>query len=113
MAKFEFAQWLLEWLFDSRSFLFEWDKGNETKNKTKHEVTCDEAEEVFRSQNSAPLGIQISPKTSEARYGIIGLTKKDRALFVSFTVRAGTVRVISTRPMSSKERRLYDQVCQK
>lgn len=113
MAKFAFVQWLLEWLFDSRSFIFEWDNGNETKSKTKHEVTCDEAEEVFRNRNNVPLGIQISPRVSEARYGIIGLTKKGRPLFVSFTLRAGTVRVISTRPMSRKERRLYDQVCKK
>ncbi len=113
MARFEFVQWLLEWLFDSRSFVFVWDKGNEAKNKTKHAVTCKEAEEIFRNRKAVPLGVQIFPKSSEARYGVIGVTKKGRLLFVAFSLRMDAVRIISARPMSRKERRLYEQIREK
>ena len=111
MAKFAFVQWLLEWLFDSRGWKFEWNKGNETKSKVKHGVACEEAEEVFRCRKAIPLGVQISPKATETRYAVIGITKNGRQLFVSFTLKQGIVRVISARPMSRKERKLYEEVC--
>jgi hypothetical protein len=43
MAQWEFVEWLLFWILETSSFEFEWDKGNRTKNATKHGVSVKEA----------------------------------------------------------------------
>ena len=45
----------------------------------------------------------------EQRYVALGETNEGRLLFVSFTVRGGKARIISTRPMSRKERVIYEE----
>jgi len=109
MAKFEFVQWLLDWLFSNDSFEFEWDTGNRTKSKSKHDVETAESEEIFSDENKVPLGIQIEPPTSEPRFGLLGRTGLGRRLHVVFTIREGKVRIIASRPMHRKERALYEQ----
>lgn len=109
MAKFEFLQWLVDWLFDCEEFVFEWDSGNQTKSQTKHHVTPDETEEIFHDENKVPLGIQIQPIVSEPRFGILGTTNNMRLLHAVFTIREGKVRVIASRPMHKKERDLYEE----
>ena len=47
---------------------------------------------------------------NEPRYGILGVTRKGRHLFLCFTLRGAGVRVISARDMNRKEKVLYDQV---
>ena len=46
----------------------------------------------------------------EQRYVALGTTSEGRRLFVSFTIRRNRVRVISARPMSRKERAVYEKV---
>lgn len=111
MAKFEFIAWLLEWLNDFRAFAFEWDSGNETKSQIKHSVGCKEVEEIFLNRKWVPLGIQVLSVVCEPRFGILGKTNQKRLLFAVFTIRGNIIRVISARPMNSKERRLYEQIC--
>ena len=72
MAKFEFLQWLIDWLFECEEFIFEWDEGNRTKSKIKHKVEIHEAEEVFYDENNVPLGIQVQPVVDEPRFGLLG-----------------------------------------
>jgi uncharacterized DUF497 family protein len=43
------------------------------------------------------------------RYVALGTTPERRRLFVAFTIRRSRVRIISARPMSRKERLIYDQ----
>lgn len=85
---------------------FDWDEGNLTKSWEKHRVTNTECEEVFLN---APLLLAKDVKHSEAeaRYYVLGQTNAARLLFIAFTVREDLIRVISTRPMSEKERRIY------
>jgi uncharacterized DUF497 family protein len=109
MAKFEFIEWLLVWLLETSHFEFEWDRGNETKSAAKHGVTMREAEEIFNSGQAAALGVQVSPKASEERLGIVGATSSGRILHVVFTLRNGKVRPISARPAHKKERRYYEE----
>lgn len=86
---------------------FEWDKGNSGKNERKHGVTDREAEEVFFNQ---PLIVARSSKGGdEVRYAGLGKTYGSRLLAVIFTVRANRIRVISARPMSRAERKLYEE----
>ena len=114
MATFEFVSWLVKWIFAQENFEFEWDDGNIQKNKSKHDVTNDEAEELFvNSEFLVPLGIQVPPSVSEPRFGALGVTSSGRLLSVCFAIRDGRIRVISIRPMSKKERKHYEQICQK
>ena len=85
---------------------FEWDKGNIDKNWIKHKVSFSECEQIFFNR---PLLIQddILHSESEERYYALGKTDINRFLFVVFTIRNNIIRVISTRDMSRKERRMY------
>lgn len=113
MAKFIYVDWLVDFLL-SRSFGFEWDDGNKTKSLDKHEVETIEAEEAFSGQVVFPLGKQLNPETGgEERFGILGESRKGKKLYISFTIRETNVRVISARPMSKKEREIYEDFCKK
>ena len=86
---------------------FEWDEGNSGKNEQKHGVTDREAEEIFFNK---PLLIGRSQKGApEVRYAALGKTYGSRFLPVVFTIRSRRIRVISARPMSKKERKLYEE----
>lgn len=113
MATFEFVEWLLVWLFETRDYNFQWDKGNQTKNKSKHGIETTDIEEVFCSKLAIPLGIQVSPVVQEERLGIVGPTKKGVLLQVVFTLREGKIRPISARPAHKKERSQYVEILRK
>jgi len=85
---------------------FEWDEGNETKNKEKHGVEIKECEEVFINQ---PHVIWRDKKHSSAeeRFIILGKTNTGRGLHLVYTVRHQKIRVISARVQNKKERRFY------
>ena len=106
MAKFRFVEWLLNWLFETRNFEFEWDHGNRSKSKFKHDVETIEVEEVFKLRLAIPLGIQIEPEVDEERLGIVGPTRDGRLLHIVFTLKEGRVRPISGRPPAHKNERM-------
>ena len=84
---------------------FEWDPGNWRKSELKHGVAAAEAEEVLLND---PLCQVDTPHSSgEQRYVALGVTNEGRALFVAFTIRRNRVRIISARPMSRREREVY------
>jgi len=87
---------------------FEWDQGNAGKNLQKHEVSCEEAEEVFQ-EKPVVFPDERHSTEEEKRYILFGETMANRFLFVAFTIRDKKVRVISARPMSRKERGWYVQ----
>ena len=89
---------------------FEWDEGNTRKSVDKHAVRPLEAEEVFADPRL--LIVQdVRHSHDEARYQALGKSAAGRGLFVAFTFREnGTrIRIISSRPMSRKERAIYGQ----
>jgi len=75
---------------------FEWDDGNRDKNWIKHGVSNIEAEEVFFDPNKR-LFRDVLHSMEEDRYILLGKTLNNRLLFVVFTIRGDTVRVISAR----------------
>jgi len=107
VAKFRFAQWLWNWLLALEGFRFEWDAGNTTKSLQKHGVTCAEAEEVFTERRFIPLGEQVHPPSPEPRFAVLGETSQGKLLFLAFTLRQQTIRVISARLMNERERKFY------
>ena len=86
---------------------FEWDDGNSGKNEKKHGVTDREAEEIFFNK-SLIIGRSLKGGP-EMRYAALGKTYGSRLLAVVFTIRSKRIRVISARPMSRTERRLYEE----
>ncbi len=114
MASFRFIQWLMDWIENQTQFAFDWDFGNLTKNLKKHGITQSEAESVFNQIEAIRiLGEQVSPKVSEPRYGILGLTDDLKPVFVCFTIRGTGIRVINIRKMNKKERKFYAELCKK
>jgi uncharacterized DUF497 family protein len=87
---------------------FEWDEGNSEKSWRRHGVTQAEAEQVFLNR---PLLVAEDPGHSagEVRRFALGCTDLGRLLAVVFTLRGSLLRVISARPMSRRERRIYAQ----
>lgn len=87
---------------------FDWDKGNREKNWVKHRVTMEECEQVF---GNGPRLIADDPGHSrgEVRYSMLGKTDGGRRLRVIYTIRGDSVRVISARDQSKKERSKYEQ----
>jgi hypothetical protein len=87
--------------------VFEWDAGNQHKNRLKHDVIEQEAEQIFLN---TPLYFteDILHSDVEDRYLAFGKTDIGRLLSVSYTIRGKHVRVIMARPMSRKERSWYE-----
>lgn len=87
---------------------FEWDRGNRDKNEAKHGVASVECEEIFFNK---PLIVVADEDHShmEERYFALGKTHGKRLLSIVFTMRVNKIRVISARPMSRKERRIYEK----
>ena len=80
----------------------------------KHGVSIEEAESVFEQKEAIRvLGEQIEPPVREARYGILGVTRWRKFVFVCFTIRDSKIRVIHVRKMNSKEEMFYEEICQK
>src|SRR6266511_778917 len=89
---------------------FQGDKGNIFKNAEKHDVTVQEAEEVFLNEPFVLADdIKHSDSTEQRFYGL-GRTKTNRKLFVAFTIRDKKIRVISIRDMKRKERSTYERL---
>jgi hypothetical protein len=84
---------------------FDWDDGNSLKNWEKHQVSQEEAQSVFF--NRPLIVIHGKYPEKEKRWGALGKTEDGRELFIAFTIRNSKLRVISARPMSELDRRIY------
>lgn len=86
---------------------FDWDDGYAEKNWDKHRVRAAECEQVFFNR---PIVVEPDEAHSqeEARYYALGRTDAGRHLFIVFTMRGTSIRVISARDMSRNERQAYD-----
>ena len=94
--------------FFPRITAFEWDEGNLEKNWHRHGVPRAEAEQIFLNR---PLVVAEDPRHSgdEARFFALGRTDKNRLLATVFTLQGSRLRIISTRAMNRRERRVYAQ----
>ena len=89
---------------------FDWDNGNIDKNLEKHDITQQQADQVFLDPRLLVLDDE-KHSGEEARFHAFGETLDGRRLQISFTLRLDRtlVRVISARPMSRKERIRYEE----
>lgn len=87
---------------------FDWDEGNIRKSADKHGVSPREAEQVFLDPRLLIL-TDDEHSGAEKRFHAYGQSATGRLLLVSFTLRHSetTIRVISARNMSRRERQRY------
>ena len=90
---------------------FQWDPRKAATNLAKHGVSFEEAATVMGD----PLGaIETDPRHSadEERFVLLGLSQRQRLLAVMFAERGETVRLISARRATRRERRSYEKRAQ-
>ena len=88
---------------------FEWDKNKARQNDAKHDVSFIEAATVFLD----PLSVIIDDpdhSLGEQRNIIIGYSNRGRLLVVVHIDRGDNIRIISARPCTRYERRIYEEV---
>jgi hypothetical protein len=91
-------------------YVFEWDGRKAAANLAKHGVSFDEAATIF-GDPVALDGPDTGHSTYEARSLRLGRSVLDRVLIVAYTQRKAaygeTIRIISARRASRKERTAY------
>jgi uncharacterized protein len=91
--------------------VFEWDPRKAEANGAKHGVSFDEAVTVFLD-NDALDGPDLQHSKAEMRFLRMGRAADGRVLMVAYTLRrsgdAETIRIISARRASRRERTAYD-----
>lgn len=87
---------------------FEWDPRKDEANRHKHGVGFREATTAFGD----PLAMtfpDIDHSISERRFLTIGVSASGRLLVVAHTENDDTIRIISARPLTRRERRFYEE----
>jgi len=87
---------------------FEWDTKKATANLRKHGVSFDEAATVFYDDLSL-TGDDPDHSDDEERQITFGVSGAGRLLVVSHTERGNRIRIISARPTTRSERKLYEE----
>lgn len=87
---------------------FEWDEKKARENEQKHGVNFEEAKTVFND----PFSITIfdpNHSNNEDRFIDLGISAHRRILIVVYTERGETIRLISSREATRRERQSYEQ----
>ncbi len=87
---------------------FSWDPKKAAANLKKHGVSFVEASTVFRDALSA-TGSDPDHSIGERRYVTFGNSIKNRLLVVAHTEDNNAVRIISSRPVTRLERKIYEE----
>ncbi|MBB1250677.1 BrnT family toxin [Rhizobium sp. G21] len=89
---------------------FDWDDGNARKRVEKHDVGQAETEQIFFNDPSV-IASDTGHSLNEVRFHALGQTDFGGLLHVTFTLRSDNtkLRIISSRPMSRKEREVYER----
>lgn len=87
---------------------FDWDKNKAEGNLAKHKVSFEEAATVFGDPLSDTFD-DPDHSAEEDRFLIIGHSEQGRLLFVSHADDGETVRIISAREATRRERESYEQ----
>jgi uncharacterized DUF497 family protein len=87
---------------------FEWDPEKAATNLRKHGVSFDEAATVFEDDLSL-TGDDPDHSVGEVRLITFGVSSAGRLLVVAHTERGNRIRIISARPATRPERKLYEE----
>lgn len=86
---------------------FDWNPQKAEINSKKHGVEFEEAASVFGDYFSITYP-DLEHSFDEPRYIMIGLSNKSRVLIISHTQRGETIRIISARMATKRERGFYE-----
>jgi uncharacterized DUF497 family protein len=89
------------------TLIVEWDEQKAQINRRKHRVTFEEAATAFLDP-LARLFDDPDRSSAELRFLLIGRSLNGRVLLVAHVDRAGTIRIISARRPTERERRAYE-----
>ncbi len=84
----------------------EWDEDKADRNFKKHDVSFEEAATVFNDREAITLNDTFHSEEEE-RYIDIGMSSQGRPIFVVYTERGQNIRIISARPCTTREAKLY------
>ena len=87
---------------------FEWEETKAATNLDKHKVSFEEAATVFQDDLSL-TGRDPDHSIGEHRFVTFGMSASNRVLLVSHTERGGIIRIISARPATRAERKVYEE----
>ncbi len=87
---------------------FEWDRFKAVANFKKHGVSFEEANTVF-GNSLAVIFDDEAHSIDERREIIIGHSRQNRLLLIAFNERLVSIRIISARLATRKEREDYEQ----
>ena len=87
---------------------FEWDPATAAANLKRHRVSFHEAATVLEDPLSTTFADEVHSE-GEARFLTIGASTRGHVLVVAHTERNDTVRVISARRATRREREFYEQ----
>jgi len=88
--------------------VFEWDEDKAAENERKHGVPFSEAKSVFNDPFSLTM-YDPDHSADEERFVDLGMSAMGRLLIVSYTERAGRIRLISSRRSTTRERITYEK----
>ena len=87
---------------------FEWDPNKAISNLRKHKISFDEASTAL-SDPMAATGADPDHSIGELRYITFGISERGQLLVVAHTEQSDTVRIISARLASKRERKIYEE----
>ena len=86
----------------------EWDEHKARANLEKHGISLEEAATVFGDSLHVDF-YDPDHSSEEQRYIMLGASTEGRLLMVSYTQRGEVVRLISSREVTSAERKAYEE----
>jgi len=87
---------------------FEWDTKKAISNLRKHKVSFEEASTALRDTMAA-TGADPDHSIGEFRYVTFGISERGRLLVVAHTEQSDTIRIISARLASKREKKIYEE----
>jgi len=87
---------------------FEWDPAKAAANLKRHRVSFHEAAAVLADPLSTTFPDEVHSQ-DEGRFLTIGASTRGRILIVAHTERNDTIRIISARRATRREREFYEQ----
>ena len=88
---------------------FEWEAGKAKLNIRKHRVSFEEAATVFLLDEFSTTTADPDHSDRENRFITVGLSAKGRLLTICYTERGKFIRIISARPVTRQERKIYEE----
>lgn len=87
---------------------FEWNPQKAEKNQSKHRISFTEAATVFNDLFGSTV-FDPDHSAEENRYIMVGMSNNFRLLIVAFSERDNRIRIISARPLTRAERKVYEE----